>query len=172
MVPEGNALTLKKVALVADKARIDVSGRITDVSGPVGDIAIKAGALNFDQLLALRERFRQRRGDRVEPFAFFARARGEPERWTERCRPDEHRRLARGDASDDGRIDARSIDRESTGHIRGNDARAGEFRRVRRPLRRIAGIHARRRAGFQIECGAFRRRHGGGRGALRESGHH
>jgi uncharacterized protein involved in outer membrane biogenesis len=52
VVPEGNALTLKKVALVADKSRIDVSGRLTDVSGPVGDIAIKAGALNFDQLLA------------------------------------------------------------------------------------------------------------------------
>ncbi len=57
VVPEGNALTLKKVALVADKARIDVSGRITDVSGPVGDIAIKAGALNFDQLLAFANDF-------------------------------------------------------------------------------------------------------------------
>jgi uncharacterized protein involved in outer membrane biogenesis len=57
IVPDGNALTLKKVALVADKARIDVSGRITNVSGPVGDITIKAGALNFDQLLAFANDF-------------------------------------------------------------------------------------------------------------------
>jgi uncharacterized protein involved in outer membrane biogenesis len=52
VVPEANGLTLKKVALLADKAKVDVTGRITDLSGPVGDVAIKAGALNFDQLLA------------------------------------------------------------------------------------------------------------------------
>jgi uncharacterized protein involved in outer membrane biogenesis len=57
IVPDGKALTLKKVALVADKARVDVSGRITDMAGPVGDITIKAGALNFDQLLAFANDF-------------------------------------------------------------------------------------------------------------------
>lgn len=57
VVPEGNGLTLKKIALVADKASIDVTGRITDLSGPVGDVAIKAGALNFDQLLAFANDF-------------------------------------------------------------------------------------------------------------------
>ena len=52
VVPEGKGLTLQRVALLADKARIDVTGRITDLSGPVGNVTIKAGALNFDQLLA------------------------------------------------------------------------------------------------------------------------
>jgi uncharacterized protein involved in outer membrane biogenesis len=57
LVPEGDGLTLKNVALVADKSRIDITGRISDLSGPVGDIDIKAGALNFDQLLAFANDF-------------------------------------------------------------------------------------------------------------------
>ena len=57
VVPEGKGLTLRKVALLADKARIDVTGRITDLSGPVGTVAINAGALNFDQLLAFANDF-------------------------------------------------------------------------------------------------------------------
>src|SRR4029079_4738131 len=57
VVPEGNGLTLKKVSLLADKATIDVTGRITDLAGPVGEIAIKAGALNFDRLLAFANDF-------------------------------------------------------------------------------------------------------------------
>lgn len=57
VVPEGKGLTLKNVALTADKARIDVTGRITDLAGPVGDVGIKAGALNFDQLLAFANDF-------------------------------------------------------------------------------------------------------------------
>src|SRR6185295_6239366 len=57
VVPEGQGLTLKKVTLLADKARIDVTGRITDLSGPVGDVVIKAGVLNFDRLLAFANDF-------------------------------------------------------------------------------------------------------------------
>jgi uncharacterized protein involved in outer membrane biogenesis len=57
VVPEGEGLTLRKVTLVADKATIDVTGHITDLSGPVGDIAIKTRALNFDQLLAFANDF-------------------------------------------------------------------------------------------------------------------
>jgi uncharacterized protein involved in outer membrane biogenesis len=57
VVPDGKGLTLKRVALLADKATIGVSGRITDLSGPVGNVAIKAGALNFDQLLAFANDF-------------------------------------------------------------------------------------------------------------------
>jgi uncharacterized protein involved in outer membrane biogenesis len=57
IVPEGKGLTLQKVRLMADKATIDVTGRITDLSGPVGDVAIKAGALNFDRLLAFANDF-------------------------------------------------------------------------------------------------------------------
>ena len=57
VVPEGTGLTLRRVTLRADKATIDVTGRITDLSGPVGDVAIKAGALNVDQLLAFANDF-------------------------------------------------------------------------------------------------------------------
>ena len=57
VVPEGKGLEIKKIALKADQATIDISGRITDLAGPTGDIAIKAGALNFDQLLAFASDF-------------------------------------------------------------------------------------------------------------------
>ena len=57
VIPEGNALTLRRVSLLADNARIEVTGRIADLSGPVGSVAIKAGALNFDRLLAFADAF-------------------------------------------------------------------------------------------------------------------
>jgi uncharacterized protein involved in outer membrane biogenesis len=57
VVPEANGLTLRHVRLLADKATIDVTGRITDLSGPVGNVAIKTGALNFDRLLAFANDF-------------------------------------------------------------------------------------------------------------------
>jgi uncharacterized protein involved in outer membrane biogenesis len=57
VVPRGNGLVLQKATLVADKTAIDVTGSISDLAGPVGDIAIKAGALNFDQLLAFANDF-------------------------------------------------------------------------------------------------------------------
>lgn len=69
VVPEGTALTLKKVTLRADKATIDVTGRITDLSGPVGDMAVKAGALNFDQLLAFASDFAAGTGMGASPAA-------------------------------------------------------------------------------------------------------
>ncbi|MGH9147110.1 MAG: AsmA family protein [Vicinamibacterales bacterium] len=52
MIPQGNGVTLKKVRLVAEESTIDVTGQITDVAGPVGELTVKAGALNFDRLLA------------------------------------------------------------------------------------------------------------------------
>ena len=51
LVPEGGGVTLRKVRLRSDDATIDVTGRITDVSGPAGDIAITAGTLRIDRLL-------------------------------------------------------------------------------------------------------------------------
>jgi hypothetical protein len=57
LAPEGNGLRLRKVALRADKDRIDITGRITELSGPVGEVAIKAGVLNFDRLLAFANDF-------------------------------------------------------------------------------------------------------------------
>jgi uncharacterized protein involved in outer membrane biogenesis len=57
VVPEGKGLNLKRIALAADRTAVDVTGHISDLSGPVGDVAIKAGALNFDQLLAFANDF-------------------------------------------------------------------------------------------------------------------
>ena len=57
VVPDGKGVTLRRVALVADKAAIDITGRISDLSGPVGNVAIKAGALNVDRLLAFANDF-------------------------------------------------------------------------------------------------------------------
>jgi uncharacterized protein involved in outer membrane biogenesis len=52
VVPQGKGLLIRKVALVADQTTINVTGRITDFMGPVGELQVKAGALNMDQLLA------------------------------------------------------------------------------------------------------------------------
>ena len=52
VLPEAKGLNLKRISLTADKTMINLTGHITDVSGPVGDVSIKAGALNFDHLLA------------------------------------------------------------------------------------------------------------------------
>jgi uncharacterized protein involved in outer membrane biogenesis len=78
VVPEGHGLTLKKVALVADKATIDITGRITDLAGPTGEVAIKAGALNLDQLLAFASQFATGTGmsESVGPGAARARPAG------------------------------------------------------------------------------------------------
>ena len=57
VVPEGKGLKLQKGALMSDQDAIDVTGRITDLSGPVGEVAIRAGALNIDRLLALANSF-------------------------------------------------------------------------------------------------------------------
>jgi uncharacterized protein involved in outer membrane biogenesis len=75
VVPEGKGLTLQNVTLLADKATIGVTGRLTDLSGPVGEVAIKAGALNFDQLLAFANDFATGSGMGTSPAATSAPAR-------------------------------------------------------------------------------------------------
>jgi uncharacterized protein involved in outer membrane biogenesis len=75
VVPEGKGLILQHVTILADKARIDVTGRLTDLSGPVGDVAIKAGALSFDQLLAFANDFATGTGTRTSTAARSAPAR-------------------------------------------------------------------------------------------------
>lgn len=53
LVPKGTtAVEIRRIALAADDTTINVTGQITDVNGPVGELAIKAGKLNMDQLLA------------------------------------------------------------------------------------------------------------------------
>lgn len=58
VVPHGtSALTIRKVALVADSAEISATGEITNLAGPVGSLDLKAGALDLDQLMAFATDF-------------------------------------------------------------------------------------------------------------------
>ena len=62
MIPQGNGVTLKKVTLMAEESTIEVTGQITDVAGPVGELTVKAGTLNFDRLLAFVSEFAGKAG--------------------------------------------------------------------------------------------------------------
>src|SRR5262249_48366083 len=52
VVPQGKGVLVKRVSLRADNASITISGEIADLSGPTGELTVKAGALDFYQLLA------------------------------------------------------------------------------------------------------------------------
>jgi uncharacterized protein involved in outer membrane biogenesis len=52
IVPEGNGARIRKASFGADDARIDIGGHIADLAGPVGELTIKAGVLDLDQLLS------------------------------------------------------------------------------------------------------------------------
>ncbi len=52
VVPQGKGLLIRKIELGADETTINVTGQITDLAGPVGELQVKAGALKMDQLLA------------------------------------------------------------------------------------------------------------------------
>ena len=54
---EGNGVVLRSIDLEADDTSISASGRITDLTGPVGELNIKAGALNLDKLMAFASDF-------------------------------------------------------------------------------------------------------------------
>jgi uncharacterized protein involved in outer membrane biogenesis len=54
---EGQGVTLRKIELAAADTSISASGRITDLSAPAGELTLKAGALNIDQLLAFAADF-------------------------------------------------------------------------------------------------------------------
>ena len=54
---EGNGVVLRSIDLEADDTSISASGHITDLAGPVGELNIKAGALNLDKLLAFASDF-------------------------------------------------------------------------------------------------------------------
>lgn len=49
--PQGKGIALRRVSVRADETQLDASGQVTDLAGPVGELSIKAGALNFDRLL-------------------------------------------------------------------------------------------------------------------------
>ena len=54
---EGKGIVLRSIELEADDTSITASGRITDLSGPTGELNIKAGALNLDKLMAFASDF-------------------------------------------------------------------------------------------------------------------
>ena len=51
VVPQGKGVNVRKISIGADSAKIEITGDIKDLSGPVGSLTVKAGALNFDQLM-------------------------------------------------------------------------------------------------------------------------
>lgn len=63
IVPHGTtAVTIRKVALTADSAHIDATGELTNLTGPVGTMDIKAGSLDLDQLLTFATDFMEGSG--------------------------------------------------------------------------------------------------------------
>jgi uncharacterized protein involved in outer membrane biogenesis len=52
VVPQGAGLVIRRITLAADRTTLTATGQITDVAGPVGELNVKAGALDLDQLLA------------------------------------------------------------------------------------------------------------------------
>ncbi len=70
VVPHGtSALTVRRVALVADSAEITATGEITNLAGPVGSLELKAGALDLDQLMAFATDFVEGAGPASSPGA-------------------------------------------------------------------------------------------------------
>ena len=57
VVPERGGVTIRRMALRADGTEVRVSGRLSDLSGPVGELRLEADRLNFDQLLAFFQEF-------------------------------------------------------------------------------------------------------------------
>jgi uncharacterized protein involved in outer membrane biogenesis len=55
--PRSAGVIVRRMTLSADDAAVDITGQITDLSGPSGELTIKAGALNFDSLLAFASAF-------------------------------------------------------------------------------------------------------------------
>lgn len=54
---EGQGVVLRSIDLRAADTSITATGRITDLSAPAGELTIKAGALNLDELLAFATDF-------------------------------------------------------------------------------------------------------------------
>jgi uncharacterized protein involved in outer membrane biogenesis len=57
IAPQGAGLEITRASFSADNTQVDVTGHITDPGGPAGDLAIKARALDLDQLLAFANDF-------------------------------------------------------------------------------------------------------------------
>ncbi len=62
VVPQGKGLLVKKVSLTVDNATINITGQIADLSGPTGELTVKAGALDFSHLLEFVSDFSKHAG--------------------------------------------------------------------------------------------------------------
>jgi uncharacterized protein involved in outer membrane biogenesis len=62
LVPHGGAVTVRKMRLTGDNTSVDITGEITDIAGPTGQLTAHAGAINFDRLLAFVTDFAARAG--------------------------------------------------------------------------------------------------------------
>jgi uncharacterized protein involved in outer membrane biogenesis len=67
VVPAGKGLTVRRISLAADNTSIDITGQIADLAGPSGELTVKAGALNFDQILAFVSDFSGGAGINAQP---------------------------------------------------------------------------------------------------------
>lgn len=52
VVPHGAGMTIRRLSLGAGDARIEVTGEIASMAGPVGELAVQAGTLDLFELLA------------------------------------------------------------------------------------------------------------------------
>jgi uncharacterized protein involved in outer membrane biogenesis len=57
VVPDATGIALRRVALSAGGTNLSVTGRITDLAGPVGELTVRAGSLNALDLLAFLSDF-------------------------------------------------------------------------------------------------------------------
>ena len=68
-IPQGRALTLRRVSLAAEDTRLEATGELTDISGPVGHLDITSETLDLTRFLTFLTEFSKGSGltGRVEP---------------------------------------------------------------------------------------------------------
>jgi AsmA protein len=64
---QGQGIVLRKVELAAADTTISASGQVTDLNAPAGELNIKAGTLNLDQLIAFASDFASASGQTQTP---------------------------------------------------------------------------------------------------------
>lgn len=52
LAPDAKGVAIRRVSLRADNTALELTGRITDLAGPVGELSVKAGSLDMIELLA------------------------------------------------------------------------------------------------------------------------
>jgi len=57
LVPQGKGVVIREATLHADSASIKITGQITDLAGPLGELSVSAGQLNLDELLVFVSEF-------------------------------------------------------------------------------------------------------------------